>query len=128
MALEEINNEETGLEIREKLNQMFAELYSKKPKTYRPLESENEEAEMDTLLGLSAMITLTEDVTLTMTNLTNGDEGNIVVTQGTEVFELFIEPTPLVINCGNETTAISKDKVYDDHGPQFGYAQRALKT
>ena len=106
MPIEEIKNNEGGLDIRKKLNRMFAELYGKmaKPKTYQELQVdiESEEAVMNVNNGLNAKIALTSDATISFENLENGDEGNILVIQGEEAFELYLEnPVPLVINGGD---------------------------
>jgi hypothetical protein len=48
--------------------------------------------------GLNYSITLTENTTLTLSNLRDGDEGKIIVTQAAGNYTLDILPQPKVIN------------------------------
>lgn len=56
---------------------------------------------MNVRSGQNARITLGHNVTLTLSNLADGDEGNIVITQdATGSRTLTVSPTPKVINGG----------------------------
>lgn len=59
------------------------------------------------LVTPNAKINLTDNVTLTLTNLTNGCEGNIIVTNALSDYSLAIVPTPYVINDGEGSTDIT---------------------
>jgi len=63
---------------------------------------------MNTNIGANAKITLTGNCALTLSNLTNGDEGNIIVIQdGTGGRTITISPTPKVINGGAGVVTLS---------------------
>lgn len=63
---------------------------------------------MNTNIGANAKITLTGACALTLSNLTNGDEGNIIVTQdATGSRAITISPTPKVINGGSGVVTLS---------------------
>ena len=56
---------------------------------------------MDVKAGQNAKVTLAHNATLTLSNLVDGDEGNIIITQdSTGSRTLIISPTPKVINGG----------------------------
>lgn len=63
---------------------------------------------MNTNIGANAKITLTGNCALTLSNLTNGDEGNIIVVQdATGSRTITISPTPKVINGGSGAVTLS---------------------
>jgi hypothetical protein len=62
---------------------------------------------MDTSLGNNAKITLGHNVALTLSNLTAGASGKIVVTQGSSNYTLAVTPGPYVENSGDGITAIT---------------------
>ena len=63
---------------------------------------------MNVRLGQNAKVTLAHNTTLTLSNLENGDEGNIVVTQdSTGSRTMAISPTPKVINGGGGTITLT---------------------
>jgi hypothetical protein len=62
---------------------------------------------MNILDGENALITLGHNVTITLTNLSNGSEGNIIVIQGVSNYTLTISPTPYVINTGAGVVTLS---------------------
>lgn len=55
---------------------------------------------MDLVDGQNAVITLDHAATITMSGLTDGDEGNIVITQGSTGGTIAFSPTPKVIDGG----------------------------
>jgi len=73
-----------------------------KSRTYQSLVSAST-ITMDTNSGVNAILTLGHDVTLTLSNLASGDEGNIEVTQGTPDHTITIIPTPYILNDGGST-------------------------
>jgi len=76
-------------------------------KAYQTLSSATT-VTMNVRNGQNARITLGHNVTLTLSNLTDGDEGNIVVTQdSTGGRTLTISPTPKVINSGGGTITLT---------------------
>jgi hypothetical protein len=68
-----------------------------KTKTYQTLTSSANVA-MDTASGINAKITLAHSMTITLSNLVSGDEGNIVITQAAGNYTVVISPTPKVID------------------------------
>lgn len=69
-------------------------------KAYQTLTS-GTSISMDVKSGQNAKVTLAHNATLTLSNLVNGDEGNIIITQdSTGGRTLTISPTPKVINGG----------------------------
>lgn len=63
---------------------------------------------MNVKLGQNAKVTLAHNTTLTLSNLENGDEGNIIVTQdSTGSRTMAISPTPKVINGGGGTITLT---------------------
>ena len=69
-------------------------------KAYQTLTS-GTSISMDVKSGQNAKVTLAHNATLTLSNLVNGDEGNIIITQdSTGGRTLTISPTPKVINSG----------------------------
>lgn len=75
--------------------------------SYQTLLSVNNNAPMNVVLGTNGKITLTENTTITLSNLTLGDEGNIVITQGASNFTVNISPTPYVVNGGAGAVVIT---------------------
>ncbi|MCK9429261.1 MAG: hypothetical protein M0R17_04605 [Candidatus Omnitrophica bacterium] len=68
-----------------------------KTKTYQTLTS-SANVTMNTNLGVNAKITLAHSMTITLSNLVSGDEGNIVITQAAGNYTVDISPTPKVID------------------------------
>ena len=76
-------------------------------KTYQTLTS-GTSIVMNVNTGQNAKVTLAHNATLTLSNLVDGDEGNIIVTQdGTGGRTLVILPTPKVINGGGGTLTLT---------------------
>lgn len=79
----------------------WVQMSTGKPKAYQTLTSASS-ITMNTNNGINAVVTLTSNTTLTLSNLTNGDEGNIIVKQdATGGRTITISPTPKVINGAN---------------------------
>ena len=69
-------------------------------KAYQTLTSSTS-ITMDVKAGQNAKVTLAHNAVLTLSNLVDGDEGNIIITQDTTGSRtLVISPTPKVINSG----------------------------
>jgi len=68
-------------------------------KTYQSLTSATT-VTMDTNVSVNGKLTLAHNVTLTLDNLNNGDEGNIEIIQGSIDYTLVIIPTPTITNGG----------------------------
>jgi hypothetical protein len=81
------------------INTNVTNLDTKYQKAYQTLTSALT-VTMNINTSMYAKITLGHNVALTLSELTNGDEGNIIVTQGASNFTLTITPTPYVINDG----------------------------
>ena len=64
-------------------------------------------SEFNTGVSSNAKITLIGDTTLTLSNLQNGFEGNIIVTQDATNYTLNILPPPAVINDGQGLVEIT---------------------
>jgi hypothetical protein len=76
-------------------------------KVYQTLTSSASIA-MDVSSGINAELTLGHNATLTLSNLTSGDEGNIIITQdATGSRTITISPTPKVINGGSGVVTLS---------------------
>jgi len=74
-----------------------------KPKVYQNLTSAST-ITMNTNTSLNANVTLTSNTTITLSNLTSGDEGNIIVKQdATGGRTITLSPTPEVISGGDNT-------------------------
>lgn len=63
---------------------------------------------MDVRKGKNSKLTLGHNATLTLQNLIDGDEGNIIVTNS-GTFTLAISPTPYVINGGGGTISLTSN-------------------
>ena len=61
---------------------------------------------MDVYGGKNAIITLSHNVTLTLQNLIDGSEGNIIITQGSTDHTITLSPTPYVINDGKNVISL----------------------
>lgn len=57
--------------------------------------------------GLNAKLVLGHNVVLTLDNLTNGSEGNIIIVQNASNFTLSILPGPYVINGGGGSIVLT---------------------
>jgi hypothetical protein len=71
-----------------------------KSRTYQTLNIVSSASTMNTNTSLNALITLTSNVTITISNLISGDEGNIIVTQGASNYTVTLSPKPYVVNAG----------------------------
>jgi hypothetical protein len=78
-----------------------------KPQVYQTLTSVSNATPMNLNLGVNGIITLAESTTITLSNLSSGDEGNIVVTQAAANYTVAISPTPYVINDGAGAVVIT---------------------
>lgn len=78
-----------------------------KVKTYQSLSSSSNAIAFNTNNGVNMKTTLTENTTITLSNLVSGDEGNIVITQAAGNYTVAISPTPYVIDDGAGVVAIT---------------------
>lgn len=69
-------------------------------KAYQSLTSTSNATPMNINTSANAKATLTENTTITLSNLVDGDEGNIVITQAAGNYTVAISPTPYIINDG----------------------------
>ena len=78
-----------------------------KVKTYQSLSSSSNAIAFNTNNGVNMKTTLTENTTITLSNLVDGDEGNIVITQAAGNYTVAISPTPYVIDDGAGAVVIT---------------------
>jgi len=78
-----------------------------KVKTFQALTSTTGVVTMNTNSGINGKITLTENTTLTLSNLVDGDEGTIIVVQGATNFTLTLLPSPFVIDDGQGVITVT---------------------
>lgn len=80
-----------------------------KPTTYQTLTSATS-LNMNTNTSVNAKITLGHNATITLTNLSDGDEGKIIVTNG-GTYTLSISPTPYVAGDGGGNITLTNNGI-----------------